>query len=256
MGDMEAVEEFLREMSAPPRRRPVPRIAEPLRGLDIEEVQGPQGKIAAWRIGEGPAVLLVHGYEDDNALWTPMLDALSARGRAVVVFDLPAHGLSDGADGSSGGATDAIFAVTRALGPIDALIGHSLGGFASALALDEGHQAQRLVAMGAPFDTAAERWRRMARRMGFGDDVADHALALAHARHGPPRGRELPQLIQALKTPALVIHSRADAVCPFLPAETACAGCANAHLIALEDANHRETAQHAEAIAAAVLFCD
>lgn len=254
MDDAEQIEDFLREMTAPPRRRPVPRIAEPLRALDIEDVQGPQGRIAAWRLGEGPAVLLVHGFEDDNALWTPMLDTLSARGRAAVAFDLPAHGLSDGESGLSQEAAEAIFAVSRALGPIDAIVGHSLGGWAAAQAVSEGLDMQRLVVMAAPFAPVIERWRRTAARMGYAEGVAEGALALHEQRAGPTR--ELSDVLQDVTASTLLIHSRTDERAPFAAAEAAYARCVGAHMIALEDANHRETAQHAEAIAATVLFCE
>src|SRR6185312_11558603 len=84
-----AAEQFLQAMLAPPRRRKVARIAEPLRQIEMHEIEGPQGRIAAWRLGDGPAALLVHGFEDDNALWTPLLDALASHDRATIVLDLP-----------------------------------------------------------------------------------------------------------------------------------------------------------------------
>ena len=130
-----AAEQFLQAMLAPPRRRKVPRIAEPLRQVEMQEIESPQGRIAAWRLGEGPALLLVHGFEDDNVLWTPLIDALIARDRAAIVFDLPGHGLSEGENGFAPDGAEAILAVAKALGPINAVVGHSLGCWASALAL-------------------------------------------------------------------------------------------------------------------------
>ena len=70
-------------------------------------------------------MLLVHGWEDDNSLWTPLIDALIARDRALVVFDLPAHGYSEGEWGLGPQAADGIAAVAAALGPIDAVVAHS-----------------------------------------------------------------------------------------------------------------------------------
>ena len=48
-----------------PKRRARQRIAEPLRDAQQIEIETPAGKIAAWRHGEGPAVLLVHGWQDE-----------------------------------------------------------------------------------------------------------------------------------------------------------------------------------------------
>jgi hypothetical protein len=42
-----AVREFLAKMQQPPRRRAMPRIAEPLRSAEMHEVAGSQGRIAA-----------------------------------------------------------------------------------------------------------------------------------------------------------------------------------------------------------------
>jgi pimeloyl-ACP methyl ester carboxylesterase len=101
-------------------------------------MHGPQGEIAAWRIGAGPAVLLVHGWEDDNSLWAPLIDTLVDRDRAVVVFDLPAHGFSEGEWGLGPQAADGVAAVVAAIGPIDAVVAHSFAAGGVILAIARG----------------------------------------------------------------------------------------------------------------------
>lgn len=251
-----AAEQFLHAMMAPPRRRKIPRIAEPLRHVEMREIKGPQGKIAAWRVGEGPAVLLVHGFEDDNALWTPLLDALAMRNRATIVFDLPGHGLSEGDNGFAPAGAEAIAAVANTLGPVDAVTGHSLGCWAAALAISEGLTADRIVLMAAPFGATSERWRRAAMRLDFPVEVGDRALALYRERLGPARSQELHQLLGSLTNPMLFIHSRDDERAPFEAAQRACANCTDAQLLALDGAGHRDTAQQRDAIAGAVMFLD
>jgi pimeloyl-ACP methyl ester carboxylesterase len=251
-----AAEQLLQAMMAPPRRRKVPRIAEPLHQVEMQEVKGPQGKIAAWRIGEGPAVLLVHGFEDDNALWTPLLDALATRGRAAVVFDLPGHGLSEGDNGFAPAGAEAVAAVAKALGPVDAVAGHSIGCWATALAIYEGLNADRVVLMAAPFGPTTERWQRAARRLDFTAEVGDRALALYRERLGPARSRELHELLASLTNPMLFVHSRDDERAPFEAAQQACVNCTDAQLLALDGPGHRETAQQRDAIAGAVMFLD
>lgn len=243
-------------MTSPVRRRHVPRVAEPLRHIEPEFVESPAGRIAAWRLGEDPAVLLVHGFEDDNALWTPLIDMLTARGRSVLVFDLPGHGLSDEIDDAAPAAPDAVAAVARALGPIDAIVGHSLGGWAAAQAVANGLDVRRLVLIGAPFESGPERWRRAARRFGLSEDLADEALSRWLVRRGPERWPELSDALRRIATPTLVIHSRDDERACFDAAERECAGLGHAHMIDLSDVGHRESAQHPEAIAAATFFCD
>lgn len=251
-----AAEQFLQAMMAPPRRRKVPRIAEPLRQIEMQEIEGPQGKIAAWRLGEGPAVLLVHGFEDDNVLWTPLIDALTARDRGIVVFDLPGHGLSEGDNGFAPAGAEAMMAVAKALGPVDAIAAHSIGCWATALAICEGLNADRVVLMAAPFGPTAERWRRAALKLDFPAEIGDRALALYRERLGPARSRELHELLQSRTNPMLFIHSRDDERAPFEAARQVCANCANAQLLALDGAGHRETAQQRDAISGAVMFLD
>ena len=77
-------------------------------------VQSRWGDLCSWRLGSGPAVMLVHGWQDDNSLWSPLIDELDRRGRALVAFDLPGHGASGGDWGvSSRGPTPSSRSPTR-----------------------------------------------------------------------------------------------------------------------------------------------
>lgn len=89
------VDDFLRTVVGP-RRREAPRLADAFTDQQMHWVPTPHGRVAAWRVGAGPAVLLAHGFEDDHSLWSPLIDALIADGRAVVACDVPAHGRSEG----------------------------------------------------------------------------------------------------------------------------------------------------------------
>ena len=103
----DAVQAFLREYAVPKRLRDA-RIADRLSTVEPEVVPTRWGALTAWRLGFGPAVLLVHGWEDDNSLWSPMIDELDRRGRALVAFDLPGHGASGGDWGVSFEGSDGI----------------------------------------------------------------------------------------------------------------------------------------------------
>jgi pimeloyl-ACP methyl ester carboxylesterase len=45
--------------------------------------------------GDGPALLLLHGYSDSADTWRPMLRALGGRGRRALAVDLPGFGEAD-----------------------------------------------------------------------------------------------------------------------------------------------------------------
>lgn len=253
---MSESDDITQKMFPAPRRRTVPRVAEPLQRVDITQVTGPQGRIAAWRLGEGPAVLLVHGWEDDNALWTPMIDALEARGHAVVAFDNPAHGLSDGARGHAPEVADAIAAVARELGPVKAVVAHSVGAWGSALAINEGLAVERFVLIAPPSGDTQSRWRHAAARMGMSEDQLDAAVRRMKD-HLAAQGRDtLDVTARKLDVPMLFVHSRVDDRCPFDGAEAMAAACKDARFYPLEEPDHRMTAQDAEAIAAITYFLE
>jgi pimeloyl-ACP methyl ester carboxylesterase len=82
------------------------------------------------KVGEGPALLLLHGLGCDHTTWEPVIDAL-ARRYTVIAPDLLGHGLSDKprADYSVGGYANGMRDLITVLG-IDrvTVVGHSFGG--------------------------------------------------------------------------------------------------------------------------------
>ena len=102
---------------------------------DVRSLDRPDARIAFDVVGDGPTVLLSHGFCATSAMFTGNLPALSREHR-VVTWDLRGHGASDSpadqdaytADGSvadMAALLDAVDAETAVVG------GHSLGGFLS-----------------------------------------------------------------------------------------------------------------------------
>ena len=87
----------------------------------------PDGRFPHRLAGPGDTLRMPEesSWEDDNSLWAPLIEALVERKRALVVFDLPAHGFSEGEWGLGPQAADGIAAVAAAMGPIDAVVAHS-----------------------------------------------------------------------------------------------------------------------------------
>lgn len=83
-------------------------------------------------IGQGPVVVLVHGFCESNALWNDIADGLSANYR-VVLPDLPGHGESPIFDKESYSMeyfADKLLDLLKALDIKKCVvIGHSLGGY-------------------------------------------------------------------------------------------------------------------------------
>ena len=91
-----------------------------------------------------PAVVLIHGAQNDHSVWALQSRALAHRGYAVLAPDLPGHGRSSGPPLSTVEAMAAwVLAVLDAAGASRALLaGHSMG---SLIALEATHLAPQRV---------------------------------------------------------------------------------------------------------------
>src|SRR5262245_1670236 len=140
-------------------------------------------------MGEGPAILLVHGYPLDGAMWSGVARVLSARFR-VLKPDLPGRGETPGgSERGIEGYADFLAAVVNQLPAGGGLAGFSMGGYA-ALALaarsPEKLRALALVDSRASPDDEAGRAKR------------DEAIATVRASGvGPIVDSMVPRLLSA-----------------------------------------------------------
>jgi pimeloyl-ACP methyl ester carboxylesterase len=238
----EAVQAFLHAYAVPKRLRE-PRLADRLSGVEPTIVPTRWGELVAWRIGSGPAVLVVHGWEDDNSLWSPLIAELDQRGHAVVAFDLPGHGASGGDWAVGFEGSDGIVAVSEALGPISSVVAHSAGCGVAAGAMGEGWRVDRAVFIAPPL-AEGDRWRRYAERLGVPDDVMRAAKEIYGAAHGPQRAAWRPRsAYPALDADVLVIHSRDDERNAVIDTEAVIPLNPRAQLVLVDGLSHRRTAR-------------
>ena len=230
-----------------PKRRPRPRLAPALMAAELIEVETPAGLIASWRLGHGPALLLVHGWNDDNCLWAPLIDKALAYRRAVVVLDLPGHGFSKAPDVSIPLAAQAILAVGQHHGPIESIVAHSFGCAASILALDLGLNLKSAVMIGGGLPQAARRHIEKLSERGVPQEILDRAISLHEAR-ARAEGRDIsafdlmPYLGRRSER-ALIVHAYDDEQCPVDDARTVKAAWPGAQLSLHDDLGHRGIAQ-------------
>ena len=94
----ERVDRFAARAFCTPRRRQVVAVpeSEVLGTGRAGRLNTSDGEVAFWSWGQGPAVLLVHGWEGRAAQWVPMAERLVRSGHRAVMLDLPAHGSSEG----------------------------------------------------------------------------------------------------------------------------------------------------------------
>ncbi|MBV8030655.1 MAG: alpha/beta fold hydrolase, partial [Betaproteobacteria bacterium] len=91
-----------------------------------------------WKSRTAPAVVLAHGWGGQAAQMRGFVFKLLASGYRVIGYDQPAHGISEGRLTGLIDFAEALAAVCAAAGPVEAIVGHSLGGAAAAYALSKG----------------------------------------------------------------------------------------------------------------------
>lgn len=107
-------------------------------------------RVAGEEWGEGPPIYLVHGWGGQRPHLAVFVKPLVAAGYRVIAFDLPSHNESDPGALAPGRTTatecaEAVAAMIEAHGPAHAVVAHSLGANATALAAASGAPVGRLV---------------------------------------------------------------------------------------------------------------
>ncbi|MCA1393945.1 alpha/beta fold hydrolase [Bradyrhizobium sp. IC3123] len=194
--------------------------------------------------GNGPPLLLTHGYSSTSAMWHGQIDAL-AKDHTLILWDMRGHGQSDYPDDASAYSEDLtvgdMATILDAVGAKRAIIGGlSLGGYMS-LAFYRAHperaRALLIIDTGPGFrkDDAREAWN--ARALATADRLdreglevlkaatreratASHrnASGLALAARGmlTQRDARVMELLPEIKVPSLIVVGADDT--PFLAA--------------------------------------
>ncbi|HZN86960.1 MAG TPA: alpha/beta fold hydrolase [Burkholderiales bacterium] len=173
--------------------------------------------IASWRWGspDAPAVLLVHGWGGRATQMRRFVAHLTAAGFRVIAYDQPAHGLSEGRLTGLPDFADVLLAVARHHGKVHAVISHSLGGPAAAIALARGLAASRAVLISPPSDLVGYS-RRFARWLALPERVRRSMQAAIEERFGVRWSElEIARVAPLLRAEALVIHDRQDTQVPW-----------------------------------------
>lgn len=212
--------------------------------------------VAVYVWGEGPSVLLVHGWHGSAAHFVEFVAPLVAAGFRAVAFDAPAHGESPGRRTKLPEIVAAMEQIARRLGPLHALVAHSFGALCATYALAERRiAAGRIVCISPPAhmegllvsfsDTlglppAVQKRFRAYLERDFGADMWARFSPESHAR--------------LLPMPALVIHDADDHSVPIEEAEALARAWRGAELVRTQGLGHRRILADPEVIRRAVAF--
>jgi hypothetical protein len=198
----------------PPRSPPPRAEEEALRRAERFTVRAGGARLRGFRLGSGPAVLLVHGWGGRGGQLAPLAPPLLAAGASVVGFDGPAHGASGGGFASLPRLAEAATAIARVF-HARAAIGHSFGAAALGLALARGLDLDAVALVGAPRSPALF-FERFCEEMRLGAGTRAAFQRRVEARVGVRMAElEAERVVSGLETPALVVHDRGDLEVPF-----------------------------------------
>jgi pimeloyl-ACP methyl ester carboxylesterase len=233
----------------PHRHRPPEREAEAERsGQRFELGEG----VSALRWGRGARILAIHGWEGRATQWGVFAKLASAAGFEVIAVDAPAHGRSAGRRTHIGEFARTLIEADQRHGPFTAVVGHSMGGAAAALALASGLRAERAVLIASP--SAIDRILRGYASYVWLSKSAEQAFFEQMERTVGRPAEELDVGALALRHPALLLHSRDDREVPFREAEAIAGRWPRADLLALEGLGHRRILRDEGVMQAAVEF--
>jgi pimeloyl-ACP methyl ester carboxylesterase len=209
-----------------------------------------QRRVQAYCWGNGPTVVLIHGWGGHSGQMTEFVKPLTEAGYRVVAVDAPGHGRSRRGMSSLIHFADAIEAAAFAFGPIHAVIAHSLGAAATVQAMLRGVSIDRAVFIALRAHLSSY-WHIFRDAAGMSEEVwtimqirTERWLNISYDNLHPinhaPR----------MTTPLLVLHGKADRLNPLSEGETLAAAWPNAEFKAF-DCGHMAILRDGQALLAA-----
>jgi pimeloyl-ACP methyl ester carboxylesterase len=213
--------------------------------------------IMTWRWGEAdaPTVLLAHGWGGRAAQMRAFVFPLLAAGYRVIAYDQPAHGLSEGKLTGLPDFADVLSEVAAHYGEVRAVIGHSLGGTAAAMAQSWNKvELEKIVLVSPPSDLVGYS-RRFARWHWMPEPLRRAMQGAIEERYGLRwEELELARVAPRLAAKALVIHDRDDRMIPWKQGNAVAQHWPGARLMTTKGLGHGRILQDAAVTAAAAAF--
>jgi pimeloyl-ACP methyl ester carboxylesterase len=201
---------LLAELCLAPRVR-LPALGQ-LPGVNHRELRVGKRSVRLHLLGEGPRVVLVHGWQGAASQMVSLAHSVMATGFSVALFDMPAHGETSGWSTSGVEFTQVLQHIGGELGPLHAIVGHSLGGTAALLASARGLPSAGVVAL-APLPSFDFALRNYARTYGLPPRAKELLARRLEARTGIKR-TEMDLARLRPPVPALLIHDLLDRIVP------------------------------------------
>lgn len=235
---------WFRVPSAPPAARRH-RGVLPERTILID-CAGKQLPVHSW--GEGPAVMLMHGWSGWWEQYSVYVEPLTHAGFRVLAWDAPSHGNSPvGRYGPRQSAIpdfmDALEAAVAHFGAPAGVVSHSGGAMAAAISIIEGTPVDKTVFI-APSVSPSALMELFQGRLGWGNKTLARMLRDVESRHNASFDEF--EVIDRLRhvdrhlPPALIIHDVGDTEAPHKGADDLAATWPDATLVKTTGLGHHK----------------
>ena len=130
-----------------------PWIAEFWQQADAQvEIEFDNQNIPVYLWGEGPLVVMMHGWSGSGAQFRKLIPGLVEAGYQVAAFDAPAHGNNPGKHTHLVAFVNTLLGIQQKIGPLHTLMAHSFGGMAAMMAKHRGLSVEQMVLFGPHLD--------------------------------------------------------------------------------------------------------
>jgi len=120
---------------------------------DFYSIVGRNISVLRWGASTPGYILLMHGWSGRAAQLGSFVNPINSKGLGVISFDAPGHGLSDGRSTNIYQIANVVNELVKKYGTPKAIIAHSFGGMAAALAIRKYQiTTKKLVAISCPKD--------------------------------------------------------------------------------------------------------
>lgn len=184
--------------------------------IEGETVQGYR-----WNKGGVKRVLIAHGFNSSVAVFGNYIHPLINKGYEVLAFDAPAHGRSTGKQINILLYKEMLLFINEQYGPIHSFMGHSFGGLALSLAMEDIPENENIrLALIAPATESKTAIDFFFSFMRLNDEVRkefDHLIYLK--KQVPPEWYSISRTAKMVKSQTLWCHDEEDRLTPWRDAK-------------------------------------
>ena len=198
--------------------------------------------------GKGPRIMLMHGWSGRASNFFKIIEKLIIEDYDVYAFDAPAHGESSGVTTNLPEFIHCLQTLIDKLGPFEAIVGHSGGGFASTYVVAYNPTIKKLILI-SPFDKVMDVFEKYFDLIKLGTKA--RKLMVQYFNH--KTGKKIEELsssilAQSMVVRSLVIHDENDREVSFSDGINIDKNLINSSLFVTKGLGHRRILRDEEVI--------